>query len=187
MPTALETLAGHDLTQLEIKVVEEKREAASKMKAALTPQAAEGEGNEEKEEGSEEESDSGDAKNTSDTASPESAEPAATPAAEAGPAIHEGVMCDSCQMSPITGIRYKCSKYVETWKPFLIFHGSCPSSSECPNFDLCQACMDKGEHNQTHEFLRISVPRVKKTVHPGVACNLCGEFPISGTRYKCME
>jgi len=34
--------------------------------------------------------------------------------------VHEGIVCDGCEMSPIVGIRFKCH--------------------ECPDFDLCASC-----------------------------------------------
>jgi len=53
--------------------------------------------------------------------------------------IHYGVVCDSCS-NTIVGIRYKCS--------------------DCPDFDLCEACEKKlpGVHNPTHVFLKIVKP-----------------------------
>lgn len=48
--------------------------------------------------------------------------------------VHKGYTCDNCETSPIKGIRYKCS--------------------QCPDFDLCQACESKGAHSH-HTFLKI--------------------------------
>ncbi|CAF4571213.1 unnamed protein product, partial [Rotaria magnacalcarata] len=39
--------------------------------------------------------------------------------------VHTGIACDGCQGS-VVGNRYKCM--------------------ECPDYDLCQACMDKNLH-----------------------------------------
>lgn len=62
-----------------------------------------------------------------------------------------------------------------------------PISPGCPDFDLCQACMLKKEHDPSHEMLVIQLPRVKRIEHIDVMCNMCQECPIIGTRYKCQE
>ncbi|CAF4874604.1 unnamed protein product [Rotaria sp. Silwood1] len=48
--------------------------------------------------------------------------------------VHPGVTCDGCQ-GPVVGIRYKCT--------------------ECPDYDLCQACSDKNLHPE-HNMIKIS-------------------------------
>eukprot|EP00826_Nyctotherus_ovalis_P003536 TRINITY_DN10721_c0_g3_i1.p1 TRINITY_DN10721_c0_g3~~TRINITY_DN10721_c0_g3_i1.p1 ORF type:complete len:402 (-),score=88.08 TRINITY_DN10721_c0_g3_i1:48-1253(-) len=52
-------------------------------------------------------------------------------------AVHKNVACDFCNTSPIRGVRYKCT--------------------ECPDYDLCEACESQGIHNH-HLFLKISQP-----------------------------
>ncbi len=54
--------------------------------------------------------------------------------------IHKGITCDGldCNGNLIHGIRYKCL--------------------QCPDHDLCEACVNKGAHNQ-HLFLRIPTPK----------------------------
>ena len=47
--------------------------------------------------------------------------------------VHNGVDCKGCAMNPITGVRYKCST--------------------CVNFDLCQNCEEKIDHE--HPLLKI--------------------------------
>lgn len=54
-----------------------------------------------------------------------------------GAVVHCGVTCDGCQTSPIKGIRYKCTV--------------------CPDFDFCEACENKSEHE--HPFLKITEPQ----------------------------
>lgn len=54
---------------------------------------------------------------------------------EEDPRVHVGVTCDSCEMCPIVGVRYKCSV--------------------CPNYDLCEACEAKGVHKE-HTFVKIN-------------------------------
>ena len=51
--------------------------------------------------------------------------------------IHHGVRCDGCNMGPIVGIRYKCSR--------------------CPDFDFCEKCEASVEH--AHDFIKMRKPR----------------------------
>lgn len=48
--------------------------------------------------------------------------------------VHPGIICDACEASPVTGIRYKCA--------------------QCPDYDLCAKCEEKGVHAE-HTFLKI--------------------------------
>ncbi|KAF9567754.1 hypothetical protein CPC08DRAFT_746636 [Agrocybe pediades] len=60
------------------------------------------------------------------------------------------VMCDSCQTIISEGIRHKCL--------------------ECPDYDLCSACIGKGaaeEHNPFHEFFDITEPSIVHTMFSG--------------------
>jgi len=60
------------------------------------------------------------------------------PAASAasGPSdVHAGVKCDGCGAVPITGTRYKCTA--------------------CPNFDLCEKCEARNEHDPKHVLLKM--------------------------------
>jgi len=52
--------------------------------------------------------------------------------------VHSHVTCDSCQCSPITGIRYKCSV--------------------CSNYDLCSKCEASGKHDAAHPLLKMTCP-----------------------------
>jgi hypothetical protein len=50
---------------------------------------------------------------------------------------HEGVTCDGCQESPISGIRFKCL--------------------QCPDYDLCERCESQGIHKE-HVFAKVPTP-----------------------------
>lgn len=55
---------------------------------------------------------------------------------QANQVVHQNVACDGCDMSPIIGIRYKCSV--------------------CKNFDFCAMCEERRGHE--HAFLKIYNP-----------------------------
>lgn len=59
--------------------------------------------------------------------------------------IHYGVTCDGCNMSPLVGIRYKCS--------------------DCPDYDLCEQCEARGTHSR-HLFLKITRPLLRRSSCP---------------------
>ena len=52
--------------------------------------------------------------------------------------VHRGVSCNSCDMKPIRGIRYRCSN--------------------CADFDLCSECEFADRHPKTHIFYKVKVP-----------------------------
>lgn len=64
------------------------------------------------------------------------------------PIVHQKVSCDGCEVSPIVGIRYKCSV--------------------CKDFDFCSNCEERLAHE--HPFLKIrhpnNVPDVMITILP---------------------
>jgi hypothetical protein len=66
--------------------------------------------------------------------------PTAAAAAAATPAlvVHTGVTCDGCRVSPIVGTRFKCT--------------------ECVNFDLCETCEQKQQHDVAHPLLKMRRP-----------------------------
>jgi hypothetical protein len=118
MPTTLENVAGYDLTRLEIKIVEDKREAVFKKKATLTPAAAaeearkdgESEGDDGDDDGDgDEDAESKEVKDASDAAAAPTKTESSAPV-DPATTVHEGVSCDECHMSPLVGIRYKCAK-----------------------------------------------------------------------------
>lgn len=50
--------------------------------------------------------------------------------------VHEGIVCDGCEVSPIKGIRYMCSVNADT--------------------DYCHNCMKSGNHQ--HPLLKVRKP-----------------------------
>lgn len=48
-----------------------------------------------------------------------------------GNEIHESITCDGCKSDTIKGLRFKCDS--------------------CPNYDLCQRCVDRGVTTKTHK------------------------------------
>merc|ERR1711972_831725 len=54
--------------------------------------------------------------------------------------VHFGITCDGCNMTPIEGLRFKCSV--------------------CPNFDLCAGCFMRKEelHDAQHSFTNVLEP-----------------------------
>lgn len=63
--------------------------------------------------------------------------------------IHRGITCNSCQASPLCGIRYKCSS--------------------CIDYDICERCEAQDSHNKTHVFLRIKIP-IPPLANPRTPC-----------------
>ncbi len=52
--------------------------------------------------------------------------------------LHRGVTCNSCNMMPIRGVRYRCAN--------------------CFDFDLCEICEGMAVHPRNHLFYKIRVP-----------------------------
>lgn len=52
--------------------------------------------------------------------------------------VHRGVACDSCNETPIKGIRYRCVN--------------------CDDHDLCETCESTQTHNRQHLFLKVRIP-----------------------------
>jgi Ca2+-binding EF-hand superfamily protein len=52
--------------------------------------------------------------------------------------VHRGCACNSCNVVPIRGIRYRCAN--------------------CADYDLCESCESQGVHTKTHIFYKIRVP-----------------------------
>ncbi|CAF3964329.1 unnamed protein product [Rotaria sp. Silwood2] len=70
--------------------------------------------------------------------------------------VHPGVTCDGCQGS-VVGNRYKCT--------------------ECPDYDLCQACSDKNLHPE-HNMIKLTRP----FQHFFGGHRRCGRGPFNGGR-----
>jgi len=100
--------------------------------------------------------------------------------------VHAGINCDSCSMTPLIGIRYRCS--------------------QCPNYDLCEGCLlrverGEGQHPRTpgvepHLFLRVASPHLSQSgrldlqtrsasVH-NVSCSGCQSPTTVGFRFSCQ-
>jgi hypothetical protein len=101
---------------------------------------------------------------------------------------HSYVTCDGCGVSPLVGVRYRCSM--------------------CPNYDLCETCLVSLErtadsplnnkvHDPSHLFLRIAkttevnaaypvVVNRCNAVHHGIICDGCSTTAFQGYRYQCM-
>eukprot|EP00124_Ichthyophonus_hoferi_P000550 Ihof_evm3s21 gene=Ihof_evmTU3s21 len=52
--------------------------------------------------------------------------------------VHRGITCNSCQVSPIRGLRYKCAN--------------------CVDYDQCETCESQNRHIKTHVFIKIRIP-----------------------------
>ncbi|KAJ8668122.1 hypothetical protein QAD02_009785 [Eretmocerus hayati] len=73
-------------------------------------------------------------------------------------ARHPNIICDSCQVQGIVGMRWKCS-----W---------------CPDYDLCTKCYMSDEHDLTHPFQRFLVSNsagVQVTTRDS-----CTKIPLKG-------
>lgn len=157
IPTSLRSLAGQDLTSLEILKVEKKRREQAKRMEELAGQEYE-EGGEEEEGGDEYE----------EEANEEGDAEAKAEAEDDNQVVHQGISCDNCGASPISGTRYSCN------------------SEEHPNYDLCQDCFGDCDHDPEHEMIIIPVPRGEKPVHKGIYCSDCG-YIVKGTQYNCLS
>jgi len=112
------------------------------------------------------------------------AEPEPKPADTAKPKEwkHFNISCNLCNVSPIVGARFNCTKYASLHCQFALLR--LEYSKACPHFNLCQACFDKREHDQTHQMTVFCAP--EEAVHQE-ECSTCKVKPIVGTLYGCLE
>jgi len=71
--------------------------------------------------------------------------------------VHNFIICDGCEKTPIVGVRWKCS--------------------DCPDYDLCSECETKGVHKETgHRFVKIENSREQFFGHGprGFGLGRCG-------------
>jgi len=61
--------------------------------------------------------------------------------------VHQGIICDGCEKSPIRGFRFKCSV--------------------CKDYDLCESCEQQGKHSPTHPLIKMKVPAQRRHHHRG--------------------
>lgn len=71
---------------------------------------------------------------------------------------HRGIRCDSCNESPIRGIRWHCLN--------------------CPDVDLCSTCEMTFPHQQTHVFVKVKIP-LPAVGHPDRTLNYPVWYPGS--------
>ncbi|KAH7340906.1 hypothetical protein B0J17DRAFT_653277 [Rhizoctonia solani] len=85
-------------------------------------------------------------------------------------------ICDRCNKE-ISGVRYRCTV--------------------CKDFDYCAICITVAPLEHGHRFdaiinatTRVRMP-TPNTYHGGsswdIRCDICGVYPLVGTRYKCAE
>lgn len=86
------------------------------------------------------------------------------------PDVHVGFSCDSCDIHPIVGVRWKC----------LV----------CNMYDLCTDCRSAGcatkDHSIRHRMLRIETRDSVLMSHDRITCDGCRIDPITGVRWKCL-
>ncbi|XP_018569323.1 ZZ-type zinc finger-containing protein P35G2.11c-like [Anoplophora glabripennis] len=94
---------------------------------------------------------------------------------------HKRIQCNICSSDGIRGPRYKCNN--------------------CSNYDLCDLCYLRREHNPSHSFKRIEPPITKETdlsslpgssnqedtMNIGTVCDGCNFPDIRDVRYKCIN
>jgi hypothetical protein len=98
---------------------------------------------------------------------------------------HQGIRCDGCGVSPITGPRYKC-----TTRPDYDLCSICERAGVSQAFPMVKIC----DPAQAPAFLQYEVSgapalpvlvAAQSEVHRGVTCDGCNMHPIRGPRFKC--
>jgi hypothetical protein len=81
--------------------------------------------------------------------------------------IHHNIICDGCNVTPIQGVRYKCSV--------------------CPDYDLCATCEAKGQHPVNHALIKMKVAAQTQTQAQGCPRRF-GRFPgFHRFNFRCPE
>ncbi len=75
-----------------------------------------------------------------------------------GEVVHHNIICDMCNVSPIVGTRYKCTILND--------------------YDLCQACEEKGTHE--HPLIKYKTPVKQNRCHGGRGHRKFGPFGMLG-------
>ena len=96
--------------------------------------------------------------------------------------VHRGVSCDSCDIKPIRGVRWRCAN--------------------CPDYDLCSDCEAVNDHPVTHIFYKVKIPahflgnpeQAQPIIYPGNPELLPDRLPskirkrlVAETRYEAAE
>ena len=90
--------------------------------------------------------------------------------------LHRGVSCNSCNASPIRGIRYRCAN--------------------CADYDLCEQCETMQVHPRTHIFYKIRIPapafggstrQAQAVPYPGRPGGLPNSFPKEAMKEFTQE
>jgi len=82
--------------------------------------------------------------------------------------VHDNIVCDGCNVTPIKGIRYKCGI--------------------CRDYDLCSTCEAKNEHPIDHPLIKLKVPtslKVSAFTEPASPPHPHPRFPPFWARRGC--
>jgi len=80
--------------------------------------------------------------------------------------IHHNIICDGCNVTPIQGVRYKCTT--------------------CPDYDLCATCEAKGQHPVDHPLIKMKVASSPHRFGPG-GCPRRFGGPAGRFRFRCSS
>ncbi|MCJ1245095.1 hypothetical protein MMC30_002296 [Trapelia coarctata] len=87
--------------------------------------------------------------------------------------VHRGVSCNSCNIKPIRGIRFRCAN--------------------CMDFDLCEQCEAMQIHPKTHVFYKVRIPapfssnprHIQPVWYPGKPAGLPQNVPREANKRFC--
>lgn len=88
--------------------------------------------------------------------------------------VHRGVSCNSCNIQPIRGIRFRCAN--------------------CMDFDLCEQCEAMQIHPKTHVFYKVRIPapfssnprHIQPVWYPGKPAGLPQNVSREANKSFCM-